>query len=174
MTERDRILQSIGAPSTSGKQPIAGPIPQLGSDPWATFATAFELLGGKILSRAELDTQLQRPRWVDPVLDLTNTAASVWDAELGISRADFAVAKTGSLVMGSGGGQNRLTSLVPPTNVVMISRAAIVQTLSEALERMPMGNVVMITGPSRTADIEGVMVRGVHGPGELLLFIEEA
>ncbi len=174
MSERDRILQAIGLPTTPGNQTAVRPISQPALDPWANFVTAFGLLGGKIITRGELDRQLQRPRWADPSLEITNTATSVWDAEVGLTRADFAIAASGSLVMGSGCGQHRLTSLVPPTNVVLISPTEIVGTLSEAIQRLPTGNVVMVTGPSRTADIEGVMVRGVHGPGELLLFIEEA
>lgn len=98
-------------------------------------------------------------------------------ADLGLTAADLAVAETGSLVLASGAGKGRAVSLLPPIHVAVFGREALVPGLEEAgvvLEAWqaapPAGagaNVVFITGPSRTADIELTLTRGVHGPKEV-------
>ncbi|MCI0547845.1 MAG: lactate utilization protein [Candidatus Rokubacteria bacterium] len=96
-------------------------------------------------------------------------------AELGVTGADLALAETGTLVLMSGAGRPRSTSLLPETHVAVFDRTALVETLEqvgvilEALhvepDRAATGAVVnFITGPSRTADIELTLTRGVHGP----------
>lgn len=128
-------------------------------------------LGGQILPEAALPILLGRgPGWADedalPFLpsDFTN-AGSVWEAEIGVCVAELAIAQTGSLVIRAGAGRNRLTSLAPPVNVVLVHD--LVPSLEEAFARIPKETSVIVTGTSRTADIEGVLVRGVHGPREL-------
>jgi L-lactate dehydrogenase complex protein LldG len=96
-------------------------------------------------------------------------------AGLGVTGADLALAETGTLVLLSGAGRPRSTSLLPETHVAVFGPGALVESLEqvgtilEALHvdpaRSMSGAVInFITGPSRTADIELTLTRGVHGP----------
>jgi L-lactate dehydrogenase complex protein LldG len=72
----------------------------------------------------------------------------------------------------SGSGQSRLASLLPPIHVAVLKRRAIVYSLPMLLREQAAlatsgANFVCITGPSRTADIEHVLTRGVHGPKDV-------
>ena len=99
-------------------------------------------------------------------------------ADLGVTGADLAIAETGTLVLRAAAGRPRSTSLLPPCHVAVFDRAALVETLEqvgivlEAWHDGPVpdtrGAVInFITGPSRTADIELTLTRGVHGPKEV-------
>ena len=99
-------------------------------------------------------------------------------ADLGVTGADLAVAETGTLVLVSAAGRPRSTSLLPPCHVAIFDRAALVESLEQvglALEAWHDGPappergavINFITGPSRTADIELTLTRGVHGPKEI-------
>ena len=99
-------------------------------------------------------------------------------AGIGITSADYALAETGTLVMLSSREEARLVSLLPPVHVAVVPRSRILANLDELLTRLPKpaeqtSAMVLITGPSRTADIEQILVRGVHGPGEIYAVIVE-
>lgn len=98
---------------------------------------------------------------------LGNPVADVWEAAAGVTLGDLAVAETGSVLLAALPGRSRLNSLAPPTHVVLVRRAEIVASLDEALARLSPQTSVLVSGPSRTADVEGVMVMGVHGPRSL-------
>jgi L-lactate utilization protein LutC len=102
----------------------------------------------------------------------------LFDCDIGITSAQWAVAETGTLVLESDRERHRLSSLVPPVHVAIIEAAQVRQTLGEVLqainEQGPAGlsrTVTFITGPSRTSDIELTLAIGVHGPGELHVII---
>jgi L-lactate utilization protein LutC len=93
-------------------------------------------------------------------------------AEFGITSADYALADTGTLVMLASPEDARLVSLLPPVHVAVLPRNRLLSGLDELLELLPRpaeqtSSMVLITGPSRTADIEQILVRGVHGPGSI-------
>lgn len=94
----------------------------------------------------------------------------------GITSADYALADTGTLVMLAGPDEARLISLLPPVHLAIVSKERILTGLDELLTLVPMpveqrSSMVLITGPSRTADIEQILVRGVHGPGEIHVIV---
>ena len=94
------------------------------------------------------------------------------DADVGITSADYALADTGSLVMLASPAEARLVSLLPPVHIAVVPVARVLSGLDELLTILPhpaeqTSSMVLITGPSRTADIEQILVRGVHGPGEI-------
>jgi L-lactate dehydrogenase complex protein LldG len=65
-----------------------------------------------------------------------------------------------------------MISLLPPVHVAVLPRALILTGLDELFTLLPnpaeeSSSMLFITGPSRTADIEQILVRGVHGPGEI-------
>lgn len=97
-------------------------------------------------------------------------------ADIGITSVDYALAATGSFVMLSSHNEARLISLLPPAHIAVFPRSLILANLDELLTLLPRpadhtSSMVLITGPSRTADIEQILVRGVHGPGEIYAVI---
>jgi L-lactate dehydrogenase complex protein LldG len=103
---------------------------------------------------------------------------------VGVTGVDAALAATGSLVLISGTGRFRATSLLPPVHVAVVTRSQIIPDLeqwwaelgSADLARMRQAsNIVVVSGPSRTADIAMQLVMGMHGPGELhIILIDDA
>lgn len=90
-------------------------------------------------------------------------------AVVGITGAHAALADTGSVVLVHGEGRPRLASLLPPVHVALVPADRLRATLGALWAEEPemlrqSANVVLVTGPSRTADIEMTLTRGVHGP----------
>jgi len=90
--------------------------------------------------------------------------------EVGITSCDWAIAETGTLVMCSRPGQERLASLIAPMHIAIVERRQIVPDLIDVIrmlgpDKLP-SNVTLITGPSKTGDIELQLTTGVHGPGK--------
>ena len=89
------------------------------------------------------------------------------------------MAGTGSLLYASSSGQMRSTSLLPPVHVAVVDRRCILTDLmnlpTEIYGRRASGelprNVALVTGPSKTGDIELRLTTGVHGPGELVVLV---
>ena len=70
----------------------------------------------------------------------------------------------------------RLVSLLPPAHIAVVPRGRILTGLDELFSVLPdpaavASSMVLITGPSRTADIEQILIRGVHGPGQIRVLI---
>jgi L-lactate utilization protein LutC len=97
-------------------------------------------------------------------------------ADIGITSADYALADTGTLVMLSSPQEARMISLLPPAHIAVVPRERILTGLDELFSVLPnpaeaSSSMVLITGPSRTADIEQILVRGVHGPGQISVVV---
>ncbi|GIS95067.1 MAG: hypothetical protein CM1200mP22_23040 [Dehalococcoidia bacterium] len=100
---------------------------------------------------------------------------------IGITGADYALAETGSIVVLPRRGLARLISVVPPVHIALVRAEDLIETLDDLflLRRLEyhqqgsdMGSYLnIITGPSRTADIEMTIVEGVHGPKEVHMII---
>jgi L-lactate utilization protein LutC len=93
-------------------------------------------------------------------------------ADFGFTSADYALADTGTLVLFSSEKEARMISLLPPVHVAVLPKERILTGLDELLSLVSLpgergSSMVLITGPSRTADIEQILIRGVHGPGEI-------
>ncbi|MCL6505629.1 MAG: lactate utilization protein [Bryobacteraceae bacterium] len=93
-------------------------------------------------------------------------------AEFGITGADYALADTGTVVLLASATEARMISLLPPVHLAVVRKESILTGLDELFALLPRPSeitsaAVLITGPSRTADIEQILVRGVHGPGEI-------
>ncbi len=92
----------------------------------------------------------------------------------GLTGAACAIAETGTLVIPSAPGQPLGASLLAEIHVAVIRSSQIVQTLEEAMRSEAMrssSSVALVTGPSRTADIEMALTIGVHGPREVHVFV---
>jgi L-lactate dehydrogenase complex protein LldG len=104
-------------------------------------------------------------------------------ADVGITGVDFVLAESGTLVLSSATEGAQLASLAPPVHVALYRREQVLGSLEEVLERLPVPRkpdepvpgraVVFVTGPSRTADIEQILIRGVHGPREVHAILVE-
>jgi len=96
------------------------------------------------------------------------TIADAADADLGVTAAALGIAATGSLVQASAPSGGRVASLLPTAHLCILRERQLVATTRDALTRIgadhESSNVVFITGPSRSADIEQLLVTGVHGP----------
>ena len=109
-------------------------------------------------------------------LDAPNQS-ELFDCDMGITTAQWAIAETGTLVLESERERHRLASLVPPVHVAIVEAGRIRRTMAEALELIKNADVglsrtvTFITGPSRTSDIELTLAIGVHGPGELHVIV---
>jgi L-lactate dehydrogenase complex protein LldG len=109
---------------------------------------------------------------------IENAPADVlFESDLGVTGAQWAIAETGTLVLESESERHRLTSLVPPVHVCVLEAGNIRRTLGEILEILKSRlsrTITFITGASRTSDIELTLAIGVHGPGELhVILIDE-
>jgi L-lactate dehydrogenase complex protein LldG len=122
---------------------------------------------------------IQLPRLESGFTDRERLRAACASAGVGITSADYVLADTGTLVMLSSAEEARVISLLPPAHLAIVSSRRILSGLDELLTLLPnpaaqTSSMVLITGPSRTADIEQILVRGVHGPGEIYAVIVEA
>lgn len=98
------------------------------------------------------------------------TKEQLFAADLGITTAQWGIAETGTVVLDSATERHRLPSLLPPVHIVLLPKSRVLATLGELLKTVgrPLPPALtLITGPSRTADIELQLVLGVHGPREL-------
>ncbi len=90
-----------------------------------------------------------------------------------------AIAETGAIVLWPDEKEPRLMSLVPPVHIAVLEADKIYNSFCEIIqaekwpERMPT-NALLISGPSKTADIEMTLAFGVHGPRELIVLIIDA
>jgi L-lactate dehydrogenase complex protein LldG len=161
------------------------------------FQTELETLGGKVIRCAGQDLTAQ----IFALLKEINVSqVMVWsDAQMplgfvdalraqgievhhepdpkiqvGITGSTAGIAETGTLVITSGHGKPQFASLLPETHIAILREKDIQQDLAEVInlcEVRDASAVSLISGPSRTGDIEMTLTVGVHGPGEVIVFL---
>jgi L-lactate dehydrogenase complex protein LldG len=96
------------------------------------------------------------------------------DADLGLTGVEYAVAASGTIVVAASPIHPRSASLLPLIHVAVVRRDQLLPDLAALADRIRQdyperlsSGLALITGPSRTADIEQTLSIGVHGPGEL-------
>jgi len=100
----------------------------------------------------------------------------VFNVEAGITSTMGGIAETGALILWSSKEEPRLMSLVPPIHIAILQADKIYNSLLEVMQKenwsanMPT-NAFLISGPSKTADIELILAFGVHGPKELIVLV---
>lgn len=162
-----------------------------GNDLWEIFAERLRLVNGKpMTTAAELVAWLDASEWrrgyCDPALwpelapafgpqfqvELSFDRTRVDDYQFGLTRADAAIAETGTVILRDATTSCRLGALAPWVHVAVVPREKIFATLAEAVAQLGSDpNIVFVTGPSKTADVEGILIEGVHGPGEQVVLI---
>jgi len=118
----------------------------------------------------EADVDAVAARLTDRGVDVSGVSvAASAVAELGVTSAVAAIATTGTLVQDSTVAGGRSASLLPPAHLCVLPASRIVASSADVLRGLGDGralpsNIVLITGPSRSGDIEQIMTLGVHGP----------
>jgi L-lactate dehydrogenase complex protein LldG len=96
--------------------------------------------------------------------------------DAGITTTRGGIAETGSLILWPDANEPRTLSLVPPIHIAVLQAQALHETLHAALHaqqwavQMP-ANALLVTGPSKTADIQRLLVYGAHGPKQLIILL---
>jgi len=110
--------------------------------------------------------------WPEATIETTFDRARVDEYTFGITPAWGAIAETGTLILTDGTTPSRLAALAPWVHVAVVPRERIFATVAEAMTALPDDpSIIFVTGPSKTADIEGILIEGVHGPGRQLALI---
>lgn len=126
--------------------------------------------GGPLL--AALDRASVARRVPGLSFDVTREAAA--EALAGVSEFDFAIANTGTLAQAADAVDTRLVSTLPPLHVAIVPASRLVPDLAALFARLGPARsryLALVTGPSRTADIERVLTIGVHGPERLVVVL---
>ncbi len=98
--------------------------------------------------------------------------ARIDEYRFGITRAAGAIAETGTIILDDAHTSRRLAALAPWIHVAVIAPAQVLAHVADALAVLGDDpNVIWCTGPSKTADVEGILIEGVHGPGEQVALI---
>ncbi len=169
-----------------------------GRDLVEIFARNLKAVNGKTMrSAAELAEFLkaegQTTGYCDPALmdAVGNTLAAAgltvettYDREsferyqFGITRASGAIAESGTLILDDENTSHRLAALSPWVHVAVLDAKRIHRSIADAIAAFgtnhPDGgspNIIWATGPSKTADVEGILIEGVHGPGEQIALL---
>ena len=133
------------------------------------------LLGGRILSLKQSYPE-KLPELVNYDESIESMKQRIFSIDASITETLGGIAETGSLILWPSREEPRLMSLIPPVHLAVLQAETIYHTFSEAVHEggwadgMPT-NALLISGPSKTADIEQTLVYGVHGPKQLVVFI---
>jgi L-lactate dehydrogenase complex protein LldG len=162
-------------------------------DPLAEFASRIRAVNGELVENpSALAARLREHQWMhgycDPglwpglephfgagfIVETVFDRSRVDDYQFGITRGMGAIAETGTVILHDATTSSRLGALAPWAHAAVIPRSALYSDLSEAVAALGGDpNVVWCTGPSKTADVEGILIEGVHGPGaQFALFVD--
>ena len=183
----DRLLDRLRkALEDVERAPEPGPVvpseAPVDDDMLVAFRRALEEADGElaVVEDEAAARRLVAERWPGrPLVDVeaAPTAAALLRAEIGIDRADRLVAETGTVVRSYASRAAARVALVPAVSVFLAHRDDLVRDLPEALAHVAEAHgrgrayTVLVTGPSRTADIEKQLVIPAHGPRELLVVL---
>lgn len=152
----------------------------VGQESWGSLTALDDPMARDLLAKIPAD----QITWVEPDSDVESAAEGLTPDEIaprdaGIIVARYLLADTGSVVLDCPTFAERLLCYLPPVSVVVAPVSALRQTLSAAWDEIKQaahsterkGETVVITGPSRTADIEKRLVLGVHGPRRVIVYL---
>jgi L-lactate dehydrogenase complex protein LldG len=134
------------------------------------------LLGrARVLDSLDLANVLKNEGHAVTVVDAQTDREAFFAADIGISGVEYLIAETGSVVVGSRPGDPRSLSLLPPIHIAVAERRQLLPDLFDLFTAFSANGTLpslpsclsVITGPSKTGDIELRLVTGVHGPGEV-------
>jgi L-lactate dehydrogenase complex protein LldG len=130
---------------------------------------------GGVIARLSLPAQLKALGMDAKTLD--DLQANPWQnffaADVGITNVHRLIAETGTVVLATKPDEPRSASLLPPVHIALAERSQLLPDLFDLFDlfsptsNLPPSCLSLITGPSKTGDIELKLVTGVHGPGEI-------
>ena len=159
---------------------------------WEIFVRNFAYVNGKAMTSTNqlidfLKETKQLHGYCDPALydsigrQLTTAGLTVEteyhrdrydDYQFGITRATGAIAESGTVIIDDDRTSSRLAALSPWVHVAVLERSEILRTIPDAIAAFgDSPNIIWCTGPSKTADVEGILIEGVHGPGEQIALL---
>lgn len=167
-----------------------------------TFAQEFTKIGGKfaycdneddmaeklkfIIQDSKMDHVFCFEESLKPILDLNQIpfedhTGNLLESSIGITTCEFLTARTGSVIISSRQLSGRRINVFPEIHVVVASTNQLVNDVKDGLNQLKEiyekgfpSSITVISGPSRTADIEKTLVLGAHGPKELYVLLVEA
>jgi L-lactate dehydrogenase complex protein LldG len=175
-SDRERILQAIRRAAIADRRPC----PDFDERSTAARPRGLEAIVPEQLVSLLREMGLKRG-YCDPLLrdgigtllerslevDYEFNRGRIEEYEFGVTPASGAIEETGSVILTDRDTTNRLGALAPWVHVACVPRDRVHPTLAAALAALGDDpNIVIVTGPSQTADVEGILIRGVHGPGE--------
>ena len=131
---------------------------------------------GKALEGEQGEDSNSLPELIAYQHEIESFKDQMFKIDAGITSTIGAIAETGAIIVWPTEKEPRLMSLVPSIHIAVLDAESIFNTFCEAIqtqnwpEKIPT-NVLLISGPSKTADIELVLAFGVHGPKELVVLI---
>ena len=116
------------------------------------------------IADAKLDDTFGLEKFLELDRDFDRSNPDAYD--FGISKASMAIAESGAIVLKDRDTADRLATIAPWVHVAVLREGDIVQTISDALEKtVDCPYAIYVAAPSKTTDVEGVLVEGVHGTG---------
>jgi len=107
---------------------------------------------------------------LDSAFDRTRPDA----CQAGITRGTGVIAESGTLILNDEQTFDRLTALAPWVHIAVVAPSAIFPTIPDAIAALGDDpNTIWCTGPSKTADVEGILIEGVHGPGIQVVYFSD-
>ena len=131
---------------------------------------------GQGLKKFKLKSPEMIPEFIDYKDPIEQSKDLLFEIDAAITTTRGGIAETGSLILWPTPDEPRLMSLVPPIHIAVLYASDIYSTFREAMisenwsSEMPT-NAILISGPSKTADIEQTLVYGIHGCKELVVFV---
>lgn len=190
-----RVLAGVNAQAVVREEPSGETKPQSQEPLHDRFIAALEKVGGRgiLCLKEELPAVLAKvfsPSdrvYVEPAPFLADVDIQGFALENdpdrcdgGITTCEALIAETGTVIIAGGENHKRVSSLVTRTHCIIARRDQCVSTLDDYITSLVRSDpgwpqrisaLTFITGPSRTADIEKVLIQGMHGPRELVVVI---
>jgi len=180
----NRIRVALRTEAPRPPAPTETPIWPPAGDHETRFREEFVALRGELIDGADKLPEFLKPfeRVATDGSELVRLAvgdgnASVREADIGVTGCDCLVAQTGSIFISTRSAGARAWSALPPVHLVIARRDQLMPDLAAAFvlirkryDRHCPSSVCLITGPSRTADIEKILVMGAHGPKRIAVY----
>jgi L-lactate dehydrogenase complex protein LldG len=183
----DRVHAALRIPAHQPLPPTSASIFPPVTNPEARFREEFTTLKGELIESSETLAGFLKgfakiatdgSDLVSKMIGEANTRVS--ESDLGVTGCDCLVAQTGSVIVSTVSAGGRALSVLPPTHLVIARRDQIIPNLATAMTLLRKrydkhwpSALSVITGPSRTADIEKILVMGAHGPKRLALYFAD-